>query len=153
GPGTSTGTTTSTDGTSTSGTTGSSTSPTTGDETDGTSTGPVGPAECDDGIDNDGDGVTDWHGDFGCYGPAHQTEAALPRADEDGFTTFELPADSVVIYVSNDGDDGDDGLTPATAVASLTHAAGLVRDGEHDFILLRRGDVWRDQKLNRFKSG
>ncbi|MCA9720216.1 MAG: right-handed parallel beta-helix repeat-containing protein, partial [Myxococcales bacterium] len=53
----------------------------------------------------------------------------------------------------NDGDDAADGLAPETAVATLTHAAELVRDGEHDFILLRRGDVWRDEGLYRFKSG
>ncbi len=122
-------------------------------DSDDSSGGPQVPAECNDGIDNDGDGYTDWQSDFGCYGPGDQTEAALARADEDGFTTFELPDDGLVIYVSNDGDDGADGLTPETAVATLTHAADLVRDGEHDFILLRRGDVWRDEGLARFKSG
>jgi hypothetical protein len=145
-----------TDATSTTGTTGTTgpDAPTTGDDdTDSSSTGPAVLAECDDGLDNDGDGFTDGHGDFGCYGPADRTEAALPRAEEDGFTTYEFAADSLVIYVSNAGDDAADGLTPATAVATITHAAGLVRDGEHDFMLLRRGDVWRDQDLYRFKSG
>ena len=134
-------------------TTGDATSVTSGDETEGASTGPAAPSECDDGIDNDGDGFADWQFDFGCYGPADQTEAALPRDQEDGFTTYEFGPDSLVIYVSNDGDDAADGLTPATAVATITHAAMLVRDGEHDFMLLRRGDVWRDQDLYRFKSG
>ncbi len=142
-----------TDATSTTGTTGPGTSASSGDETESSSTGPAAPSECDDGLDNDGDGFTDWQGDFGCYGPADRSEAALPRAEEDGFTTFEFAADSRVIYVSNDGDDAADGLTPATAVATLEHAAGLVRDGEHDFMLLRRGDVWRDEDLYRFKSG
>lgn len=128
-------------------------SPTTGDETGSSSTGPALPSECDDGIDNDGDGFTDWQRDFGCYGPADQTEAALARAEEDGFTTYEFGPDSLVIYVSNDGDDAADGLTPETAVASLIHAASLVREGEHDFMLLRRGDTWRDEELYRFKSG
>ncbi|MEZ4451938.1 MAG: right-handed parallel beta-helix repeat-containing protein [Nannocystaceae bacterium] len=152
----STGTTAGTGTTATTATTTSTTdttASTTASETEGTTTGTTGPSECDDGIDNDGDGYADWQRDFGCYGPADQTEAALPRDQEDGFTTYELPDESVVIYVSNDGDDAADGLTPETAVATLTHAADLVRDGEHDFILLRRGDVWRDQGLYRFKSG
>jgi hypothetical protein len=139
-----------TDGTTT--TSGPTTSEETTDDTTDTTTGPV-TSECNDGIDNDGDGYVDWQGDFGCYGPGDNTEAALPRDQEDGFTTFELPPDSVVIYVSNEGDDKNDGRTPETAVATIQHAASLVRDGEHDFILLRRGDVWRDVSLNRFKSG
>ncbi|MEZ4382257.1 MAG: right-handed parallel beta-helix repeat-containing protein [Nannocystaceae bacterium] len=145
-----------TDGTGTAGTAGTSgttTASATGEDSESSTTGPVGPGECGDGIDNDGDGLVDWQEDFGCYGPADQTEGALPRAQEDGFTTYDFPPDSVVVYVSNEGDDAADGLTPATAVATLTHAAELVRDGEHDFILLRRGDVWRDQGLYRFKSG
>lgn len=111
------------------------------------------PGECDDGVDNDGDGHVDWQRDLGCYGPADATEAAGPREDEDGFTTFEIEVDSVVAYVSAEGDDEADGSTPETAVASLARAAELVRDGEHDFILLRRGDTWRGQSLGRFKSG
>ncbi|MCA9658140.1 MAG: right-handed parallel beta-helix repeat-containing protein, partial [Myxococcales bacterium] len=137
----------------TAGTTTTATSGSSGEDSESSTTGPVGPGECGDGIDNDGDGLVDWQEDFGCYGPADQTEGALPREQEDGFTTYDFPADSVVVYVSNDGDDAADGLTPATAVATLTHAAELVRDGEHDFILLRRGDAWRDQGLYRFKSG
>jgi hypothetical protein len=146
-------TTGATDVTVTTGTADTGTSASTGDGTDDSSTGPGVTPECDDGLDNDGDGVTDWQGDFGCYGPADRTEAALPRAEEDGFTTYEFAANSLVIYVSNEGDDAADGLTPATAVKTLLHAAELVGDGEHDFILLRRGDVWRDEELYRFKSG
>jgi hypothetical protein len=108
--------------------------------------------ECNDGVDNDGDGLTDWHTDLGCYGAADGTEAALPRDEEDGFTTFEIGADSVVVYVSADGDDGASG-TLDEPVQTLARAAELVRDGENDFILLKRGDTFRDQTLGRFKSG
>ena len=59
----------------------------------------------------------------------------------------------MVIYVSAEGDDTQDGLSPEHAVRTLTNAAGLVRDGSHDFILLRRGDAFRDENLGRFKSG
>jgi hypothetical protein len=108
--------------------------------------------ECNDGIDNDGDGYTDWQNDLGCYGPGDHSEAALPRDQEDGFTTFDIADDSVVVYVSADGDDGADGSID-TPVQTIGRAAALVRDGENDFILLRRGDTFRDQSLGRFKSG
>lgn len=119
----------------------------------GGSTGPELPSECDDGIDNDGDGFVDWQLDQGCYGPADATEAAVSRDEEDGFTTFDIAPDSIAIWVSAEGDDADDGLSRETAVATLARAAELVRDGEHDFMLLRRGDTWRDETLGRFKSG
>ncbi len=133
---------------------GSDDSDSSGSEDDGSSsTGPELPSECDDGIDNDGDGYADWHRDLGCYGPGDHTEAALPRDEEDGFTTFEIPEGSLAIYVSNDGDDSNDGLTPETAVQTISHARDLVGDVAHDFILLRRGDTWRGTNLGRFKAG
>jgi hypothetical protein len=58
-----------------------------------------------------------------------------------------------VIYVSALGNDASDGSSPTLAVKTLTRAAALVRDGKNDFMLLRRGDVWRGQSLGRFKSG
>lgn len=123
------------------------------DDDGSTSTGPELPSECDDGIDNDGDGYADWHRDLGCYGPGDRTEAALPRDEEDGFTTYEIAEGSLAIYVSNDGNDRNDGLTPETAVQTISHARDLVGDGAHDFILLRRGDTWRGTNLGRMKSG
>lgn len=115
--------------------------------------------ECNDGIDNDGDGLVDWQMDVGCWSEADATEAAGPRGDENGFTTFDLDADSQLVYVSNEGDDANDGLTPETAVATPQRGAELVRDGFPDFLLFRRGDSWRGMTLGdgrvarRFKSG
>jgi hypothetical protein len=114
---------------------------------------PMEPTECNDGIDNDGDGYVDWQSDLGCWGPGDNSETARPRDEENGFTTWEIGEDSKVVYVSAEGDDSADGATPETAVKTLTKAASLVRDGQHDFILLRRGDTWRGQTLGRFKSG
>ncbi|MCB9596232.1 MAG: right-handed parallel beta-helix repeat-containing protein [Sandaracinaceae bacterium] len=114
----------------------------------------AGVSECDDGIDNDGDGLVDWQRDLGCWGPGDRTEAARPRDEEAGFTTFDVGTDSVVVYVAKGGDDGNDGATPETAVATLARAAELVRDGENDFVLLHRGDTWRDPVWpRRFLSG
>ncbi len=121
-----------------------------GDGTGGTGR----PAECGDGIDNDGDGLVDWQRDLGCANQDDDDESAAPRADEDGFTTFDASAGSQIVYVSSSaGDDANDGSSPSAAVATLGRAAELVRDGEHDFMLLRRGDTWRGESLGRFKSG
>ncbi len=115
--------------------------------------------ECNDGIDNDGDGLVDWQYDVGCWSGADGTEAAGPRSEENGYTTFDLAEDSRIVYVSNEGDDANDGLSPETAVATPERGAELVRDGAPDFLLFRRGDRWRGHSLGegrvarRFKSG
>ncbi len=45
-------------------------------------------------------------------------------------------------YVSNDGSDANDGLTPETAIQTL-NAAGRISTSEGDAILFRRGDIFR----------
>ncbi len=116
--------------------------------------------ECNDGEDNDGDGLVDWQMDPGCWGAGDVTEASGTRAEESGWTTFDPSPDSTIIYVSSsDGDDLDDGLTPETAVATPARGAELVRDGFPDFLLFKRGDTWRgmdigdNRVVRRFKSG
>ncbi|MBW2525644.1 MAG: right-handed parallel beta-helix repeat-containing protein [Deltaproteobacteria bacterium] len=110
--------------------------------------------ECGDGIDNDGDGYVDWQYDLGCANERDQDEAAGPRDEEGGFTTFDgSPSSQYVFVSSSEGDDANDGSSPEQAVQTLARGAELVRDGEHDFLLLRRGDTWRGETLGRFKSG
>ena len=123
----------------------------TGTEPDSDSTPPV--SDCNDGIDNDSDGYVDWQYDMGCA-DAGDDEISGTRPEENGFTTFDVGPDSIVIYVSaQSGADTNDGLSPASPVKTLTHAASLLRDGEGDFMLLRRGDTWRGESLGRFLSG
>jgi len=111
-------------------------------------------AQCNDGIDNDGDGLTDWQYDVGCWGAEDQSENAGPLRVENGWTTFDLSPDSRVIYVSSsDGDDSNDGLTPNTAKATPEAGFALIRDGFPDFLLLKRGDTWRDTTLTRRDLG
>jgi hypothetical protein len=118
------------------------------------STPPAAFEECNDGIDNDGDGLVDWQFDMGCSGAEDSSEVSGTRLEENGWTTFNLSSDSRVIYVSaSDGNDSNDGLTPETPVATPERGADLVRDGFPDFLLLKRGDTWRDTSLGRFKSG
>ena len=88
--------------------------------------GPARPTECSDGIDNDGDGLVDWQRDLGCYGPADGSEAALVRSQEDGFTTFDVGSDSVVVYVSY--------LDAARAQTRLNYDARLGAPAINDYI-------------------
>ena len=81
--------------------------------------------------------------DPGCYGPDDNSEEALPREQENGWTTMDPSSDSRIIYVSSsDGDDSADGLTPETAIATLDRGIEMLRDGYPDWMLLRRGDSW-----------
>lgn len=77
-----------------------------------------------------------------------------PTPTPSGWTVINPSADSRVIYVSSSsGSDSNDGLSPSSPVKTLAHAATLVRDGYPDHMLLKRGDVWKDETLGRFKSG
>jgi hypothetical protein len=54
-----------------------------------------------------------------------------------------LAAGGRIVYVSSsEGDDIRHGLTPQAAKRSLRAARALLRDGQPDMLLLRRGDVW-----------
>ena len=48
----------------------------------------AGPTECNDGIDNDGDGLTDWQLDLGCTGPGDNSEGGNNNVLEDAGTVF-----------------------------------------------------------------
>ncbi|MCH7536193.1 MAG: right-handed parallel beta-helix repeat-containing protein, partial [Bacteroidetes bacterium] len=105
-------------------------------------------AQCNDGIDNDNDGLVDWQYDLGCSGPDDTTEEALSRDQEDGWTTFDPSVDTRIIYVSNStGDNTYSGFAPewnGTDGPKATIGAGkaLIRNGFSDWLLLKRGDVW-----------
>ena len=65
-----------------------------------------------------------------------------------GFTTFIPDGTSRVIHVSSTGNDANDGLTEGKPVKTIAHGSSLTRAGEYDFLLFKRGDVWRDQRLS-----
>ena len=114
------------------------------------------PTECNDGIDNDGDGLVDWQLDLGCYGPSDATEGGLNNALDHGWTVFEAASDTRVIHVSSsEGDDAWSGLAPAwdgtdgpkkTAAAAIA----LLSDGSPDWLLFKRGDVWVDETMGNW---
>ncbi len=114
------------------------------------------PAECDDGIDNDGDGLVDWQYDLGCTGPGDRTEGGLNNELDDGWTVFEAATDTNIYYVSSSaGDDSWSGLAPdwdGTDGPKATVAAGiaLLQDGQPDWLLFRRGDTWIDEDMGNW---
>ena len=62
-----------------------------------------------------------------------------------GWRSFTASAETVTIHVSaSEGSDSNDGLSPGTPVASLSHAITLLRDNHPDWLLLKRGDTWQE---------
>lgn len=73
--------------------------------------------------------------------------------DVNGFTVITPVADARVIYVSAQGNDGNSGTSPNSAVQSIAQARTLVRNNMPDEILLRRGDVFTTPISNWAFSG
>jgi len=59
-----------------------------------------------------------------------------------GLAALPTPALGAAYHVANDGDNANDGRTPAAALKTLAEAASRAERG--DTILLRRGDVFRE---------
>src|SRR5690606_16339245 len=68
--------------------------------------------------------------------------------DASGWTVVEPSVDTRTIYVSSSaGDDSNDGLSAATAKRTIHAAKSLLRDGSPDWLLLKRGDTFTDQRF------
>ena len=68
--------------------------------------------------------------------------------DVDGWTVVTPSADSRVIYVSSsEGNDTNDGLSAATAKATLAGGQALLREGYPDHLLLKSGDTWTEETI------
>lgn len=82
-------------------------------------------------------------------------KGAIPAGvTDDGFTCFvPLPTSRIVYVSSSSGSDDTLGLSPERPVASLERGISLLREGRHDFLLLKRGDTWTAGSLNTLGSG
>ena len=70
-------------------------------------------------------------------------DAGIGDINSGGWTVLAPSPDSITVYVSSsEGDDSNDGLTPATAKRSIDAASVLIRDGYPDWLLLKRGDTF-----------
>lgn len=88
-----------------------------------------------------------------CLLGASQSFSAI-HIDESGWTVVTPSADSRIVYVSSsEGDDSNDGFSPETPKATFAAGEALMRDGQPDHLLLKRGDVFPASSLARWKSG
>jgi hypothetical protein len=102
--------------------------------------------ECNDGIDNDGDGLIDSSNDLGCTGANDCSEGGLATGSlENGWTVIEPATNTIIYYVStSDGDDQNDGISPTTPKKTIAAAMALARNNSPDWVLLKRGDVFTE---------
>lgn len=71
-----------------------------------------------------------------------------------GWTVFTPASDTRIIYVSStDGNDTNDGLSPARPKRTIWAGYELMREGFPDWLLLKRGDQFDNQMVYTFKSG
>ncbi len=93
----------------------------------------------------------------------------LPR-DADGWTIFTPHAETQIVYVSTSGDDatgavytaasdgatiGTDPFLPTETIKpfkTIKAAAAAVRSGKPDWVLLKRGDVWINEGLQKMSG-
>ncbi|MBX4196219.1 LamG domain-containing protein [Candidatus Pacearchaeota archaeon] len=115
---------------------------------------------CNDNIDNDGDRLTDWQQDLGCYGASDTSERAGNLSEKNGWTTFDRSSDALVVFVSNTtGNDSWSGYSPEWngtdgPKKNLSTAYALLRNGYPDWLLLKRGDKWYNESFEPWgKSG
>ncbi len=85
------------------------------------------------------------------------TNPAMAATNQDNgsfWTQFTPSADTRLIFVSSsEGNDSNNGLTPATPVKTLARAESLLRNGFPDWMLLKRGDIWDHMLPFWSKSG
>ena len=68
--------------------------------------------------------------------------------DANGWPIITPPASAHIIYVSSStGNDNNDGLTPATAKATIAGGEALLRNGQPDELLLKAGDTFVNQSF------
>jgi hypothetical protein len=73
-----------------------------------------------------------------------QVNAKGPPVDP-GYTVFTPSADTKVIYVSSSqGNDANDGMSEERPVRSVQQGKSLLRNGHPDWLLFKRGDVWKE---------
>lgn len=65
-----------------------------------------------------------------------------PPVVTNGWTVFTPSVDTLKVYVSATGSDTNDGLTEATAKATIQAGMALLRDGFPDWLLLEKGGTW-----------
>lgn len=80
--------------------------------------------------------------------------AASTQNNGSFWTQFTPSSDTRLIFVSSsEGNDANNGLTPATPVKTLARGHELLRNGFPDWMLLKRGDTWNESFPAWSKNG
>ena len=78
----------------------------------------------------------------------YEKKKALRKEEILNTPNMEIPKDAVVYYVSNNGDDNNDGRSPATAWKTLDKFNNCGAE-EGFYLCLERGGIWREQLIFR----
>ena len=82
------------------------------------------------------------------------TATAGVTRNADGNTVFTPSGDTRTIYVSSSqGNDSNSGLSPDAPLRSIEAGKSLLRDGNPDWLLLKRGDQWQEGLGNWLTRG
>jgi hypothetical protein len=73
--------------------------------------------------------------------------------DDDGWAVIEPGTQHQTIYVSNAGDDSNDGLSPQSSLATIDAARAKLRQGSSDWLLLKRGDTFSGTRFREELTG
>jgi hypothetical protein len=73
--------------------------------------------------------------------------------DSEGWAEIEPGQQHQILYVANDGDDGNSGLSEAEPLATLGEARDRLRQDSSDWVLLRRGDTFPSERFREELSG
>ena len=77
----------------------------------------------------------------------HANEDITIETPISGWTTFEESVTGQRVYVSNSlGDDANTCLSPEDPCQSITEGRSRLRNGQPDWLLLRRGDTWTEAR-------
>ncbi|MFW6189802.1 MAG: hypothetical protein ACOC7T_05140 [Planctomycetota bacterium] len=76
----------------------------------------------------------------------------------EGWTAFQPASDTRMVFVSSSqGEDSNDGLSPGRPLKTIAKGLARLRNDHSDWLLLKRGDVWRGSigmiTANRLKNG
>jgi len=72
----------------------------------------------------------------------------MPIATTDGWSDLPVHPSARLIYVSASGSDSSDGLSEGAPKLTLAAAKAMLRDGQADRLLLKRGDTWDGEHIS-----
>lgn len=85
--------------------------------------------------------------------PGLESVGIYPVPNYAGEEVCPGPDAQILFVISSDGSDENDGLSALTPLRSIPRALARLRDGEADWVVAKRGDVWTEELGLRKSSG